>query len=173
MSRTRHTLLAALLALGSCAFPVDSETAVPVVDAVDIDVYERDVHPLLEASCATLDCHGGDRRPLQLFAETGRRLRADYRGALVQPDELVANVHALRTIDVGEPDLDRGMLLRKPLARSAGGAHHVGGDLWASRQHPGYVCLRAFLAREGDTPAAHQACVDAYELVKLRDREPL
>lgn len=172
MSRTHLALLAALLALGSCAFPLDSETAVPV-DSVDFDVYARDVHPLLEASCATLDCHGGDRRPLQLFAETGRRLRAHYRGELVQPDELRANVYALRTIDMGESDLDRGMLLLKPLARSAGGAHHVGGELWASRQHPGYVCLRAFLAREGDASGARQACVDAYELVKLRDREPL
>jgi hypothetical protein len=170
MSHVRFAILAAMLALTSCAFPVESETAAPVVDAADVDAYERDVHPLLEASCATLDCHGADRRPLRLYAETGRRARADRLPLLVTRDELEANVRALRTLDLGEPDAESAMLLLKPLARSAGGVDHVGGDLWPSREAPGYVCLRAFLLRESDTPAARAACAAAYEEVRLPER---
>lgn len=171
----RHIIvvLTAALLLGSCAFPVESEHAIAPVETAEIALYARDVHPLLEASCATLDCHGSDRHALQLFAETGRRASATYRttpAMLVQPDELEANVRALRVVDEGEPDIERGMVLRKPLALSEGGVAHVGRALWANRDDPAYVCLRAFLLREGETPAAHDACVAAYEKVKLPDR---
>jgi hypothetical protein len=37
------------------------------------DDFERHVAPLLERRCATLDCHGGEGRPLLIFSDIGRR----------------------------------------------------------------------------------------------------
>ena len=160
---------AAALGLAACAFPAASEVEAPAIDDAALEAYAREVHPLLEASCATLDCHGADRRPLQLFAETGRRLGGELRGQPLTRDEWTANVRALRTLDVGEPDPDHRMLLLKPLAVSAGGAAHVGGDVWPSRSTPGFVCLRAFVVGMSDTDEARAACAAAYEAVRLPD----
>jgi hypothetical protein len=167
----RFGLSAALVGLASCTVPVASEIAAPPVDDAAVDTYARELHPLLEASCATLDCHGADRRPLQLFSETGRRLRGDLRGEPLTREEWLANVRALRTLDVGESDPDHQMLLLKPLAVSAGGAAHVGGDVWPDRAAPGYVCLRAFVVGDSDSDPARAACATAREAVKLPDPE--
>lgn len=164
MSHLRHVVVAAVLALDACAFPVASESPASGVDAADVDAYERDVHPMLEASCATLDCHGAERRPLRLYVETGRRLRAALRGQPLTSEERDANIRALRTIDLGEPDVDRSMVLQKPLAVAAGGVAHVGRDVWLTRADPNYVCLRAFLTRESETAGARAACALADRL---------
>lgn len=157
----------------SCAMPTQGEE--PSAFTRDATLFTADVHPLLEASCATLDCHGASRRPLRLYAETGRRVDRALRTEHVTGAELAANMQSLFAIDEGARSLanvDAWMVLTKPLALSAGGVHHVGGDLWPSRAHPAYVCVRAFLLGTSAEAASREACRLAYEEVKLPEPEP-
>ena len=68
-----RSLLALLVVTGACG-GVAAQDEQPLVE-LDVEAYRRDVHPILEARCATLDCHGVDDRPLRLYAETGLRWR--------------------------------------------------------------------------------------------------
>ncbi len=150
----------ALLVAGACG-GVDGGGNQPLVE-LDGDGYARDVHPILEARCATLDCHGVDDRPLRLYAETGLRLRDDLRDEPATPDELAADLRAIQAIDPGAEPADS-LLIRKPLAGSAGGVFHEGGDLWTSRDDPQLLCVLAWLSADSD-PAACAIAADQVEL---------
>ncbi len=153
-------LLLSLVPLaGACAMPVQSES---VVGSGDVTAYETELHPILETSCATLDCHGKPGRPLRLYAETGLRAPDNTdRKAPLTDAEYQANVEALLGVDPGASDLDHSIVLEKPLATGAGGAYHLGRDQLSSRTDPAYVCLRAFLAGSIDQPDALSACAEA------------
>jgi hypothetical protein len=141
------------------------------LDQLDADAYARDVHPILEARCATLDCHGVDDRPLRLYAETGLRARDDLRDQPIERDELLANVRAIEAIDPGVAPLD-GLVARKPLAAAEGGIWHEGGDIWSSREESQASCVLAWLAGTSDAPAAVEACRAAAEEVALPAETP-
>jgi hypothetical protein len=150
----------ALLVASACS-GVDAGGSQPLVE-LDVDAYARDVHPILEARCATLDCHGVDDRPLRLYAETGLRVRDDLRDQPIEPDELVADVRAVEAIDPGAAPADS-LFIRKPVAESAGGVFHGGGDLWTSRDDPQLLCALAWLSGERDA----DACAIAADQVAL------
>ncbi len=138
---------------------------------LDQDAYARDVHPILEARCATLDCHGVDDRPLRLYAETGLRARDELRDQPIEPAELAADVRAIAGLEPGATPADS-LFIRKPLAESAGGIAHEGGDVWASRGDPQLVCALAWLAGESGEPAAAEACAVAADEVALPPPPP-
>ncbi|HEU5057223.1 MAG TPA: hypothetical protein VFU21_11890 [Kofleriaceae bacterium] len=157
------TLLALLVVTGACG-GVAAQDEQPLA-WLDLDAYARDVHPILEARCATLDCHGVDDRPLRLYAETGLRARDDLRDLAIEGAELEANVRAMQSIDPGADPSDT-LLVRKPLD-GAGGVAHEGGTVWASRDEPQLVCLLAWLSGTSGEPDASAACAVAADEVAL------
>jgi hypothetical protein len=132
---------------------------------LDPAVYQRSIHPILEARCATLDCHGMDDRPLRLYAETGLRARDDLRGQPLSDEELTANLRAAQAIDPDREPPDS-LLVRKPLA-APGGVFHEGGDLWRRADDPELLCLLAWLAGSSDSASAEAACTAAAGQVEL------
>ena len=101
---------------------------------------------IVKRRCATLDCHGDPGRPLRIYSETGLRALGRDRALPLDAAEIAANVESIVAVDPGAPDADHHRLVLEPLAPSAGGMHHVGGDVWLDRSDPGYVCLREWLA---------------------------
>ena len=121
------------------------------------------VQPVLEAGCASLDCHGNSGRPLRLYGLFGLRLDVALRGEAASADELAANMRSIAGLDPGAAQVEDHLLLLKPLERDAGGLHHIGGDLWASQSAAAYRCLHSWL-REGSSDAASQTiCMEAIE----------
>jgi len=152
--------LVPLLVASACG-GVSGGGSQPLVE-LDGDGYASEVHPILEARCATLDCHGVDDRPLRLYAETGLRLQGDLRDQPVQADELTADVRAIEAIDPGAEPADS-LMIRKPLAEAAGGVFHEGGDLWTSKDDPQLLCVLAWLSGDSDP----DDCAVAAEQVAL------
>jgi hypothetical protein len=156
-------LFALVLVTGACGgVAAQDEQALAELDG---EAYARDVHPILEARCATLDCHGVDDRPLRLYAETGLRARDDLRDLAIEGAELEANVRAMQSMDPGA-DPSGSLLVRKPLD-GAGGVAHEGGTVWASREEPQLVCVLAWLSGTSDEPDASAACAVAGDQVAL------
>src|SRR6185503_19483134 len=56
-----------------------SAAATHALRALDADAYTSEIHPLVEAKCASLDCHGAPGRPLRVYSEIGLRIRDDLR----------------------------------------------------------------------------------------------
>lgn len=120
------------------------------------DVFDAQVLPVLERSCAAAACHGvapgaegrGEHVDWrQLF------FQLDERGTLADPAQ--AYEAALRTINTVE-DPAFSTLLRKPLSANAGGSGHFGGGVFASPDDPGYQAIAEWIALEaagGEDPA--------------------
>ena len=137
--------------------------AVEVAGAGDgVEAYARDVHPILEARCATLDCHGDPGRPLRLYAETGLRARDELRGLPITQAELEDDVRALFAVDPGA-DPSESFVLRKPLT---GTIDHVGGDVWPDAGDAQPTCVAGWLAGRSDMAIA-AACAAALLEVAL------
>ena len=139
--------VAVAVAVAGCA-PEQSTEPVRELDQADYDL----VHPILEARCATLDCHGDPGRPFRMYAETGLRLRDDLRGLAITQEELALNVRSIAAVD---PDDE--LLLSKPLA---GGLAHEGGDLWLDPLDPQPTCVASWLDHRLDADACAEAAVE-------------
>ncbi len=166
-SGVRHAA-AAFALLCACASregtPIDLTPGDPVA-------FEQHVQPYLERACATLDCHGAPGRPLRLYSELGLRsddaLRSVPIAERTDPspltgEELEANSYALVAVGLSADAPNAQLPLRKPLAKRAGGIHHVGGVHWESREAPGYLCLRQFLLADTDADLG-TACARALD----------
>ena len=145
--------LTVALAAPACTGEDPGETAAP---SGDVASYARDLHPLLEASCATLDCHGDRGRALRLYSEIGLRAEGLSRDAGLTDPELAANVASLLAVDPGAAPA-RHLALLKPLSKAEGGVAHVGPKLWLNRDDPGYLCLLGWLSSTADPAACAQA----------------
>jgi hypothetical protein len=153
--------LALVVASGLCACQDTSGTTPLPTD--DVASYATYVQPILEARCATLDCHGEVDRPLRLYAETGLRARDALRDRALDPEELAANVRALAAVDPGATP-EASLVISKPLL---GGEAHEGGDLWLAADEPQVVCVRSWLAGSIDVGACTSAAAEPD--VMLRD----
>lgn len=141
--------------------------SLPALD-VDVDGFAAEVQDYVAPRCATLDCHGDEGRPLRFYGEVGLRQFADGvvdRDTPLTTEELEENALSAASVDPGALTVDDHLLLLKPLAESAGGARHEGEAIWADRNDPGYLCLRAWLA--GEVSTASDACAAARALVAL------
>ena len=105
--------------------------ACPVDERAQV-VFERDVVPIIEASCAASTCHGvppdaeasGEVINWDLFF-----VATDSQGRVSDPS--AARAAALRAVNTVEaPELST--FVRKPLDRAMGGLAHRGGDNFAS-----------------------------------------
>jgi hypothetical protein len=159
---TRALALGAVV-LAACA-PAEREVEVAPLDLATYD----EVHPVLEARCGTLDCHGDPGRPLRIHAEIGLRAAGVERDDALTDVEREDNVRALAAVDPGAP-VDDSLVLTKPLL---GGEHHVGGDLFRSRDEAPFRCLRGWLAGDGADDAVVAACDEAAAEVELPPPDP-
>lgn len=136
-------LVAAVLA--GCIGTPEGSTSVPVLD---YDAYVSDVQPIFVERCGNPTCHGRPERPFAVYAP--ERYRADpARTFLDEPlsgDELLANYESACAFSVHISDPTTCLLLSKPLAIDAGGAGHLGGDVWLDREDPEYRTVEAWLA---------------------------
>jgi hypothetical protein len=158
-------LLLLAAALAACTGPGPGSQPEPA--APDLAAYVRDVHPIVEARCATLDCHGNFDRPLRLFAETGLRAGDELRDTPITAGELADNVEAVAALGSSGP-VDDHLVLAKALGRMKHGGHAV----WPDNQDVQLVCVRGWLAGESDVPAVRAACRTAGEQVALPPAEP-
>ena len=155
MSRRRPLQHAAPLALAalvaSCAGAASGTQQVSTRDA---ETFASNVQPYLEASCATLDCHGAPGRALRLYSELGLRassalrskpIAAKHDPVALTAAELDENRLAFASVALASDKPEAQLALLKPLALGQGGIHHVGGVHWASKDDPGYLCLRGWL----------------------------
>jgi hypothetical protein len=134
------------------------------LDPPDIAGYQTNVHPIVEARCGTLDCHGDLDRPLRIYAETGLRLRDDLRDQPITAEEIDASARSLLAVDPGVVDpMDR-LVLTKPLA---GFVFHEGGAIWLDPSEPQPTCVAGWLASRLDDPAVADACAQALLEVAL------
>lgn len=157
-------VLPLVLLLAGCA-PEQSYQPLP---ADDVDVYIATVHPIMEARCGTIDCHGDPRRPLRLYSETGLRMGAD-RDLPLTAEEYAANALALVSIDPTPARLEQHLVLSKPVR---GGVDHQGGVLWDSVAEPQYVCVRGWLGGTASDPVVVSACALAADEVVLPPPSP-
>lgn len=124
--------------------------------------YIAEVNPYVAVGCATLDCHGDPGRPLRLYSEIGLRASTN-RDVPLTMSELDANIQSFVAVDSAPPLQHLAIL--KPLAESAGGLDHVGGDVWSDVNDPGYRCVLAWL--EGHVSDEQAACEEARSGVML------
>lgn len=155
----KTTVIALCVSL-ACACTVQDQEEMSVTPSGELANFATFVQPVLAASCASLDCHGQEGRPLRLYAKDGLRQAAELRGQDASDDELAANMMSIAGLEPQSTQIEDHLFLRKPLALDHGGIHHVGGELWADQTDPSYRCLHAWLrAGAGDEPG--QAICDA------------
>lgn len=133
----------AVLALG-CDGPAPGGR--PIVVA-ELGRFAREVEPQLERRCAQGSCHGRADRPFSLYAPGALR-RDPARTYLDEPigaDELAANAERVAAFAVDGGSLADCLVLRKPLAVSAGGVWHGGGDVFEDASDPAYEAIRDWL----------------------------
>lgn len=136
----------------------------PIV-AVDLDehFFRCRVQPVLERSCATLECHGSEQRPLRVFARNRLRLDADpvQLNLPMRDDELQANFDSAASF-AGTPASDS-FLVRKPLDEDAGGYLHRGrelhrsGDVFGETDNDDYQTLLAWVVGDTENPTCAYA----------------
>jgi len=94
--------------------------------------FESEIAPVLKERCAGSSCHGSTNADLYLMCgSNGDELRWNYELSLRYLDEVAASSE----------------LLRRPLATSAGGVYHEGGDVFADVDDPDYKKLLAWAER--------------------------
>ena len=162
MARSKHTwprfrlcvallVALALLSVSACTTPTD-ELEIP---NADMRRFAADVYPVLLANCAFTACHGDGARPLSVFGPGRTRLdpKLDVY-AKVTAEEIAFSYARARSMLIDPDGPRRALLLRKPLAISAGGAQHEGDDPWgravfASKTDPRYEALFFWAIGEG------------------------
>ena len=132
----------------------------------DENFFRCQVQPVLAQSCAFMDCHGNETRPLRIYAEQRFRLNIDWIDyeTPITREELAANFTLVRGFlgRRGAPNL----LAEKPLDTRSGGLFHGAdglygpGDVFADKENAHYQALRAF----GDGATAADDCVVGEEL---------
>lgn len=140
-----RTLCAAVLACAGCV--VDAGPPVPLPEG-DLELFASTVHPVLAAHCGDPSCHGRSDRPLEVYS-TGQHRSDPARVFLEEPisqDEVVRNARNVAAFALDATSPDECAVLRKPLARAAGGEWHEGGEIFPSRDDRDYRAVRAWLS---------------------------
>lgn len=143
-SRTRAWALS--LTVGACLQNPDAPGDVPALDSA---LFAREVAPVLERRCASLACHGSERRRLRVYA-IGSLRRDARRQHLVEPltdDERAANETSARAFAAGVFAAHESLLVTKATAR----VYHQGGAVFERTDDPECDALLRWL-RSGGLP---------------------
>ncbi len=111
------------------AFDPDNDPASP-----DFATFKSRVNPLLGASCAASNCHGGASNALNLTCGT-------------TPQQVRWNYFAAQDYVSTDPPLSE--IVRRPLAASAGGTYHEGGTVFSSTGDADYRALLDWATEKG------------------------
>ena len=115
-----------------------------------MQAFVSEAYPVLLRDCGFPACHGDSRRFFQVYGPGRTRLSADTRPYdNATPDEVMRSYDRARSMLSSTHDPGPPLLLRKPLAVSAGGAGHKGDDPWQqpiyrSAVDPDFQALRAW-----------------------------
>jgi hypothetical protein len=132
--------------LSACSYP-EATLTVPTPDAKS---FESEVYPLLLRDCAFSECHGAEGRFFRVYGPGRTRISPPGQEVLpydpVTSQEIDQTYGRARSMLSSRDGIEQSLLLRKPLARAAGGAGHKGEDSWgrnvyATRDDPAYVVL--------------------------------
>ena len=146
MTRFVHSCIA--VALAACA---SSGVETPPVEVKrEFSVFQKEVYPVLLRDCGFPACHGASERFFRVFGPGRTRLPNDL-GVLPEPFELptgeeLSTSQSLALSMIDREHLQWSLLLRKPLAISAGGAGHLGvdgygRDVYRTAQDAGFLAL--------------------------------
>ncbi|HEX6241575.1 MAG TPA: hypothetical protein VFZ61_11795 [Polyangiales bacterium] len=124
-----------------------------------LDRFAREAYPVLLRDCGFPACHGAMDRFFRVFGPGRARL-----SAAVEPSDPATTEEIQHSYDRARSMIDArapaySLLLRKPLASSAGGAGHKGDDslgrnVYASTVEPNFQILRAWVLATSDVPDA-------------------
>ncbi|MBM4364722.1 MAG: PD40 domain-containing protein [Deltaproteobacteria bacterium] len=111
------------------------------------EVFDAEVLPVLERSCAASTCHGvgPDDPPPPDPANT--YFQTDGDSHITDPDAAYARALAVANTDESPA---YSTLLRKPLSATFGGLPHYGGDNFHSPDDPGYQSVLAWIEMESE-----------------------
>jgi len=120
---------------GSCSSGIGELAGIdptrPIVDRTSYDRFVAEVQPVLRENCAGSSCHGQPTADLWLTCgDTEEESRWNY---------YVTLAHMSAPASSSE-------LLRRPLANTAGGVFHEGGDVLADTEDPRYLVMRDWVA---------------------------
>jgi hypothetical protein len=152
----RVALLCAVLS--GCGYP-QAKRELP---EPDYDSFASGVYPVLLRDCGSPACHGTHERFFQVFGPGRTRLSADD----APHDPSTAQERAITytracSMLIDPEGVEHSLLLRKPLARAAGGPEHGGDDVWGrgvypTREDVGYLTIRAWALSMADADSADQ-----------------
>ena len=125
----------------------------------DAQQFAKTVYPLMLRDCGFPECHGSMERFFRVFGPG--RLRLDPNVLPLDPatpQEIELSYGRARSMLANDGSVTDALLLRKPLAKDAGGAGHEGDDNWGgnvyeNQQDPAYATIKAWaLATMAATP---------------------
>lgn len=142
---------AVLLALfASLLLACQADEPVPL-SPLDRTYYESCVEPIVVKRCGMLACHGNADRFYRVFSRNRFRIDKDpaKRDAVITEEERTFNYEAAIAM-VDPQDLDKSLLLMKPLDGDRGGYIHDGatefnqGDVFVDEEDPEFQILSKF-----------------------------
>lgn len=146
-----------LLALSCVATGCGSEQAPLQLSVPDRARFDAEVYPVLLRDCGFNACHGSSERFFQVFGPGRARLPMvmDPLQEAV-PEELAYSYERARSM-IDSSDPEQSLLLRKPLATSAGGSGHEGADrlgrnVYQTKMEAGYVVLASWVLSQTTVP---------------------
>lgn len=138
-------LVAAMLALlGAGCGEVDpgEEDAIGQLDQA---VFESTIQPILDSrGCSQAGCHYRDKSNPNSGGPGGSLRIYDCTGDSCTPEQLLAN-HDSAAGMANLPNPTTSKLLTKPLALSAGGVQHLGGDIFMSTTDQDYTTILGWI----------------------------
>lgn len=141
-------LVLVVLTLG-CAVDVENTTQLP---ALDRQVFDSEVWPILVRDCGFSGCHGDPARFFRVLGPGHARLDPEMRlSAPVTEAELQLSYERTRSM-VDWDDPGASLLLRKPLEVGLGGAGHkgtddFGRDVYQRMDDPSFLVLVRWVAQ--------------------------
>jgi hypothetical protein len=115
------------------------------IGQLDQTAFETTIQPILDArNCSQSGCHYRDKSDPNSGGPGGSFRIFDCTGDSCTAEQLLANHDsAAGMANIANPTTSK--LLTKPLALSAGGIQHLGGDIFMSVADPDYVAILGWI----------------------------
>lgn len=112
---------------------------------LDDTVFAAAIQPILDVrSCSQTGCHYRDKSNPNTGGPGGSLRIYDCTGGSCTPEQLLAN-HDSAAGMANLPNPTTSKLLTKPLALSAGGVQHLGGDIFMNTTDPDYATILGWI----------------------------
>ena len=156
MYRGQRVAFAASCALAISCAAVDNPDVPSPDKKLDEAVFKCSVEPVLVRQCSYTACHGLAGSALRVYSpgklRAARPADIDTAIAPLTPEEHHANFLSAAGFSFGGPEVLDNLLVRKPLAPTAGGYAHEGGPIFTSTADAEWIAIRNWLAGTGKCP---------------------